>query len=175
MKKARKKLEIGGGVKNRKREGYIQMDTKELPIIDIVGDARGLPFKDGELDEIYGHWVLEHFYYREITPLLHEWKRALSQGGLIHMVTNNGEAHMQSYMKGEIDIHEFNRMLFGVDLDDPTKHTDIEDLHKIFWTQQLAHHFFDPIFPIVEIDTTWKHREDDGSLKCPAIIIKAWK
>src|SRR3990172_3867785 len=123
-----KKLEIGGGMKPH--AGYLQMDTKKLPGIDIVGDVRHLPFKDSELDEIYGHWILEHFYYREIPQLLDEWKRALKPGGLLHLITNNGDAHIQAYNDKIINIHELNRMLFGVDLHQMNRHTDIEDLHK---------------------------------------------
>ena len=52
--KKQKKIEIGGGLKNRKDEGYLQMDTKKLEGIDIVGDARKLPFEDGGLDETLG-------------------------------------------------------------------------------------------------------------------------
>lgn len=177
------RLEIGGGLKPQK--GYLQMDMKKVPGVDVVGDAKNLPFKNGELDEIYGHWVLEHFAYRDIKKLLKHWHRKLKPGGLVHMVTNNGEAHAEAYMGGVIDIHEFNRMIFGVALEkasvktpDQPEHYQrikIEDLHKIFWTEELVHYFFEPIFKKVEIQCTWKHREDDGTFKCPGIIIKAWK
>jgi len=171
--KSLQKLEIGGGV--RPNPGYIQMDAKKIPGIDIIGDVRKLPFKDGELDEVFGHWILEHFYYREITDVLREWLRALKPGGLVHMVTNNGQAHVDSYVSGKISIHELNRMIFGVDLADKTKHTEIEDLHKVFWTEDLVHYFFDPLFSKVEVKSTWKHRDDEGNLKCPGLIIRAYK
>ncbi|MCK5295270.1 MAG: methyltransferase domain-containing protein [Alphaproteobacteria bacterium] len=181
----KKKLEIGGGKKPR--EGYLQMDMKKLKGVDVVGDAKKLPFEDGELSEIYGHWLLEHFAYREIPKLLKEWHRALEKGGKVHMVTNNGEAHTFAYLEGVIDIHEYNRMLFGIALQkiDPKNVTDetpdhhtkykMEDLHKIYWTKELVTHFFNPIFERVETDEQWRHREPDGTFKCPAIVIKAWK
>src|SRR3990167_7725799 len=143
------KLEIGGNT--RGNEGYLQMDIKKLPGIDIVGDVRKLPFPDNYLEEIYGHWILEHFYYREIPELLKEWNRVLKPGGLLHLITNNGQAHVDSYIKKEITIHELNRMIFGVDLKDKTKHTGIEDLHKIFWTKELIEYFFNPLFNKVEV------------------------
>lgn len=151
------------------------MDIKKLEGIDVVGDARNLPFEDNLLDEIYGHWVLEHFAYRDIPDLLLEWKRALKKGGMVHMVTNNGAAHLKAYHDKVINIHELNRMIFGIDLTNKNVHTGIEDLHKTFWTEELAKYFFRPVFREVEILEQWKHREDDGSMKCPAIIIKAWK
>ena len=180
------KLEIGGGKKPTK--GYLQMDMKKLEGVDIVGDARDIPLKDGTLDEIYGHWVLEHFAYRDIVPLLNHWRSKLKPGGVVHMVTNNGEAHLNAYLMGVIDIHELNRMIFGVNqswipikkISDltPNHHyleIEIEDLHKIFWTEVLVRYFFEPIFDNVEVSCTWQHREDDGSMKCPVIIIKAYK
>jgi len=182
-----KKLEIGGGLKNRKSEGYLQMDAKKLPGVDVVGDVNKLPFKDGELSEIYGHWILEHFAYRDVPNILKEWKRALKDGGLLHLITNNGQAHLEAYLEGVIDVHELNRMLFGVSLysipeEKRTSETpqhywkiNIEDLHKIFWTEELVHYFFDPLFSKVDVECTWKHREADGKFKCPGIIIKAWK
>lgn len=173
------KLEIGGGKKPR--EGYLQMDVKKLPGIDVIGDVRKLPFKDGELDEIYGHWILEHFAYQEIPDILYEWKRALKKGGLLHLVTNNGEAHIKAFFEKVITIHELNRMLFGVELkkgsEPQHEHSGnwkIEDLHKIIWTHELVEYFFTG-FSKLEITETWKHREDNGSLKCPGIIIKAIK
>jgi predicted SAM-dependent methyltransferase len=186
MHQTTKKLEIGGG--NKPKEGYLQMDMKKLPGIDIIGDAKDIPLKDSSLDEIYGHWVLEHFSYRDIVPLLKHWHSKLKPEGRVYMVTNNGEAHLNAYLMGVIDIHELNRMMFGtaqkwLPEEKATKLTprhhyeepDIEDLHKIFWTKVLVRHFFEPIFDNVEVKCTWKHREDDGTFKCPGIIIKAYK
>jgi ubiquinone/menaquinone biosynthesis C-methylase UbiE len=167
-----KKLEIGGGKKPQ--GGYLHMDIKKIPGVDIVGDVRKLPFKDGELDEIFGHWILEHFYYREIPEILAEWKRVLKKGGLLHLVTNNGQANLESYFKKEINIHELNRMIFGVHLADKINYLGIEDLHKIIWTKELVEFFFKD-FSRLEIKETWKHRDVDGILKCPGIKIKAWK
>ena len=166
-----KKLEIGSGSKPVR--GYIHMDAKKLVGVDIVGDVRKLPFPDNSLKEIYGHWILEHFAYQEITTVLKEWRRCLVPGGLLHLVTNNGMAHVESFLAGEISIHELNYLLFGIKL---TKSDyRIEDLHKTIWTDELVNYFFKPLFSRVVIKETWKHREKGGRLKCPGIIIKAYK
>ena len=109
-----KRVEIGGGLKPQ--PGYLQMDVKKYPWVDIVGNVFHMPF-DNELEEIYGHWVLEHFAYRDIPDLLKDWHRALKSGGFVHMVTNNGESHLKAYQTGEINIHELNRMIFGLHLE----------------------------------------------------------
>ena len=161
-----RKLEVGSGL--RPTKGYLHMDIKKLPHVEVVGDIRKLPFPDNHFDEILGRWVLEHFAYQEIPSVLKEWRRCLKPNGLLHLITNNGEAHFKAYKNKVINIHELNKMLFG-------NGNKIEDLHKSFWTSELVDFFFTPLFKRVVIKETWKHREDDGSLKCPGIIIKAYK
>ncbi len=180
-----KKLEIGGGLWPQK--GYLQMDAKKVPGVDVVGNVlKGIPLKDNSLDEVFAHWVLEHFAYREIPNLLKEFKRVLKKGGLLHLVTNNGLAHIKAYQEKVIDIHELNRMIFGIALkrlpkskitkNTPEHHYNykMEDLHKIFWTEELVKYFFEPVFEKVVIRSTWKHRNENGKFLCPGIIIKAW-
>jgi hypothetical protein len=53
------RLNVGAG--HVAKEDYLNVDTRELPGIDIVADVRGLPFEPEELDEIYSAHVLEHF------------------------------------------------------------------------------------------------------------------
>lgn len=176
-----KRIEIGGGLKPQ--PGYLQVDVKKYPWVDIVGDVFNLPF-DNELEEVFAHWVLEHFAYRDIPDLLKSFHKYLKPGGFVYLVTNNGQAHVDSYVKGEIDVHEFNRMLFGLhlkkekELENPQPGhgtVKLEDCHKIIWTESLVHYFFDPIFSKVEVSSTWTHRNPDGTLKCPGIKIKAYK
>lgn len=175
------KIEIGGGFKPR--PGYLQVDVKKYPWVDIVGDVFSLPYEN-EVDEIFAHWVLEHFAYRDITTLLTAFHKNLKPGGLLHLVTNNGQSHINAYNSGEINIHELNRMIFGLHLEREAELENpkpghgtvkLEDCHKIIWTEELVHHFFDPIFSKIEVEATWLNRNPDGSLKCPGLKIKAIK
>lgn len=167
------KLEIGSG--DRPTEGYIHMDIKKNKGVDVVGDARKLPFPDNSLSEIYGMWVLEHFFYQEIPDILREWNRALIPGGELRMITNHGDAHFQAYMERKITVHDLNRLLYGSDLFNRGINKEIEDLHKIFWTEELVWYFFRPIFRRTRVNSSWVHREPNGDLKCPAMIIVAKK
>jgi predicted SAM-dependent methyltransferase len=65
-----RKLNLGSG--NRKREGWVNIDSDALSKPDIVRDLeKGLPFDDSTFDTVYASHVLEHiddiiFLMREI-------------------------------------------------------------------------------------------------------------
>ena len=48
------------------------------------------------------------------------------------------------------------------------------DIHKCAWNQELLKETLEQCgFVEVTVDAQWKCREDDGRLKCPALIAKA--
>jgi len=51
--------------------------------LDLIMDARNLPFKDGSVEFLEAHHVLEHFGHRETMDVLSEWKRVLQDRGLL--------------------------------------------------------------------------------------------
>jgi ubiquinone/menaquinone biosynthesis C-methylase UbiE len=175
------KLEIGGGT--RPQKGFIEMDAIDYPSIDLVHDATitPYPFDDNSLDEVYSHWVLEHFSQRHIGRILKEWLRVIKVGGIVNATTNNCEAHNKALADGIITWEEWTRMIFGIrnvgelgtKEDDPV---NVWECHKIAWSESFAREqFLKAGFSVVQVDSTWKHREGDGTLKCPGIIIKATK
>jgi ubiquinone/menaquinone biosynthesis C-methylase UbiE len=81
------KLEIGAGTKPQKDKSWIHQDIRNLPGIDLVCDAKKLPFNDNELEEVFSSHVIEHFSWREVKGVLVEWLRVLKKGGLLEIVT----------------------------------------------------------------------------------------
>lgn len=73
------------------KDGYIHIDVDnhklwkngELVPLDIIADARRLPFKDNEVDEIYTSHMLEHLGRFEYMDALREFYRVLKTGGLL--------------------------------------------------------------------------------------------
>jgi len=84
--KLSKKLEIGAG-NNPQKEGWIHQDIRQLDGIDLVCDAKQLPFKDSELEDVFSSHVIEHFGWREVRIVLIEWLRVLEKGGRLEMIT----------------------------------------------------------------------------------------
>lgn len=90
------KLNLGCG--NEHKEGYINIDVRNLPSVDIVRDIlRGLPFSDGVVDSIYSENFLEHLPQAEVIWAMNEMWRVLKSGGTAeHLVPIAGsEQHWQ--------------------------------------------------------------------------------
>jgi len=77
--KETKKLNLGCGKKIRK--GYLNVDLKKLPGVDMTMDLNKLPypFKKGEFEEIYCDNILEHL--SDLNGVMKELHRVLKPGG----------------------------------------------------------------------------------------------
>lgn len=83
-------LHLGCG--SSPRMGWINLDIRDLPGVDIVRDVlRGLPFGDGTVDEIASENFLEHIPQTEAIWLMNEMWRVLVPGGVArHLVPEAG-------------------------------------------------------------------------------------
>ncbi len=81
------KLEIGSG--NKPKKGYVHFDIREGIGADIVGDARKLPFKDNEFEEVYSRFFLEHLQRKDAVLALKEMFRVLKKGGRLEIIVPN--------------------------------------------------------------------------------------
>jgi predicted SAM-dependent methyltransferase len=77
-------LEIGCG-ENKQFKNSIGFDIRKLEGVDIVGDARKLPFEDEYFDHVFSSHVIEHFSHKEVEDVLREWIRVLKIGGTFEM------------------------------------------------------------------------------------------
>ena len=76
-------LDIGCGETLKK--GDIGLDLRKTSSVDIVADARMLPFKDDSFDYVYSSHLIEHFSHREVRNVLLEWVRVLEKSGTIEI------------------------------------------------------------------------------------------
>lgn len=166
------KIEVGSGTKPT--EGYVHVDAVPGPHVDVVDDGRTLAtFGDGVADEIYSHWFLEHVARHEVRPMLAQWRRVLRPGGKVAVVTNNHEAHNRCLAEGAITFAEWSYLIYAVE---NKVGYGVWDVHKCAWNQQLLHEtLVDNGFVGVNVNAQWKCREDDGRLKCPALVAEAFK
>ena len=63
----------------------IGVDLRKTESVDVVADARMLPFKNETFDYVYSSHVIEHFSHREVSKVLREWIRVLKKGGIIEI------------------------------------------------------------------------------------------
>jgi predicted SAM-dependent methyltransferase len=81
------KLEIGSGPKPK--AGYLHFDIRKLAGTDVVGDARKLPFKEGEFVEVYSRFFLEHLPRKDAALALKEMFRVLESKGVLEILVPN--------------------------------------------------------------------------------------
>jgi hypothetical protein len=106
------RLNVGAG--HVAREDYLNVDSRELPGIDIVADVRALPFEPEELDEIYSAHVLEHFPVEELRrKILPTWVSLLRDGGTFVAVVPDVTTMVNETAAGTMPMGDFLRVIYG--------------------------------------------------------------
>src|SRR5271157_1162649 len=106
------KLNLGCG--HIPLEGYVNVDRRELPGVDVVADVGDLPFPEGGVQEIYSAHLLEHFPQEMLRRgLLPFWRTLLMPGGAFRAVVPDGEAMLAGIAGGNYSFSEFREVLFG--------------------------------------------------------------
>lgn len=94
-------LEIGSG--GNPQPGYIHMDlyvdSNTRPLVDVIGDARDIPFPDCEFDNILMFGVFEHFGIFECQEVMLEVVRVLKKGGTFKFDVPNVDWFMEHYLE----------------------------------------------------------------------------
>ncbi len=105
------KLHLGCG--KRFIPGFVHVDDVQFPHVDHVQDIRSLPqFEDQSVDLIYACQVIEYFDREEILPILREWRRVLSPGGVLRLSVPNFEVITKLYAAG-LSLDWFLGTLYG--------------------------------------------------------------
>jgi hypothetical protein len=106
------KLNLGCG--HIPLEGYVNVDRRELPGVDVVADVGDLPFEEGGVQEISSAHVLEHFPQEMLRRrLLPFWRTLLMPGGVFRAVVPDGEAMLAGVATGSYSFGNFREVLFG--------------------------------------------------------------
>jgi hypothetical protein len=106
------RLNIGCG--HIPEAGYINIDMRDLPGVDVVAEAGDLPFDPGSVDEISSAHLVEHFPQEEMRRrLLPYWCHMLKPGGRLRMVTPDGEAMLAGLAQGSCTFEDLREVLFG--------------------------------------------------------------
>jgi hypothetical protein len=107
------RLNLGCGEKPL--PGYINVDYRALPGVDIVADVRRLPFAPGEVQEIASWHLVEHFRQHQLaTVIVPYWRSLLCDGGTLKIVCPNWEEMLRRTHEGEMTLEEFKVVTFGL-------------------------------------------------------------
>ena len=95
-------------------EGYVNVDRRALPGVDVVADVDRLPFTKSEVTEICSAHMLEHFPLEQLRrELLPYWISLLGPGGRFRAIVPDGAAMARAYVSREYDFENFRQVTFG--------------------------------------------------------------
>ncbi len=107
-------LRLNVGCGHLPMDGYVNVDGRELPGVDVVADVLGLPFDEAVVDEIFSAHLLEHFPEEQLArDLLPYWRSRLRPGGTIRAVVPDAEAMLAGHADGSIPFEDLRAVLYG--------------------------------------------------------------
>ena len=105
------KLHIGCG--SVKIEGYVNVDIRYLPNVDVVDNAEFLrKFQNKNVTEIYACHILEHFSRWHVDAVLKRWYNVLQPNGSLVLSVPDFEAIANHYVKHQ-DIKKLIGLIYG--------------------------------------------------------------
>jgi len=95
-------------------EGYLSIDARDLPNVDIVSDVANLPFESESVDEIYSAHLLEHFEKLVLEKeLLPYWFNLLKSDGVFTAIVPDMDAMANKYVEGNMTFSELSEVIMG--------------------------------------------------------------
>jgi SAM-dependent methyltransferase len=92
----------------------VNIDSRELPEIDLVADVTNIPLESGSVSEIYAAHLIEHFPRRYLLDVvLPHWIDLLRPGGRIKLVTPNAKAMIYAFHQGQMSFDDLALVTFG--------------------------------------------------------------
>lgn len=86
------KLDLGCGP--NKQPGYVGVDSREFPGVDVVADLRQVwPWKDGSVETVHSSHFVEHLTASERIHFVNELYRVLKPGGTAQIVVPHWNSH----------------------------------------------------------------------------------
>jgi predicted SAM-dependent methyltransferase len=107
-------LRVNVGAGHITRDDYLNVDSRELPGIDIVADVRQLPFQPEQLKELYSAHLLEHFPVEELRRvILPRWVSLLKDGGKLVSVVPDVETMVSERAARRMPFDDFVEVMYG--------------------------------------------------------------
>lgn len=95
-------------------DGFVNVDMRPLPGVDVVAAVDDLPVEPGSVAEIFSAHVLEHFPELDLSRrLLPYWVSLLRPGGEFRAVVPDLPSMIQQYVKQDIDFEALRQVAYG--------------------------------------------------------------
>ncbi|MDR7038323.1 hypothetical protein J2X36_003082 [Methylobacterium sp. BE186] len=95
-------------------DGYINVDRRDLPGVDIVAEATNIPVDPGSAIEIFASHIVEHFSLRNLEDvILPYWRSLLAPGGRLVIIAPDGAAMLKAVSDRTMSFEAFREVLFG--------------------------------------------------------------
>ena len=92
------KLHLGCG--NVRIPGFVNVDVRLSPAVDVLDDVRELRyFRNETAALIYACHVLEHFSHAEVLPILSRWHNVLKPGGELRISVPDMDRIVKIYLR----------------------------------------------------------------------------
>jgi predicted SAM-dependent methyltransferase len=107
-------LRVNLGCGQVKLAGYVNVDNRDLPSVDVVADVYTLPFGDGTVAEFFSSHFLEHFPLEELRRrLLPVLRSKLAPGGKLRAIVPDVDAMMRAYVAGDLAYEDMREVVYG--------------------------------------------------------------
>jgi len=108
-------LRVNVGCGHVPLEAYLNTDMRELPGVDVVADAAGLPFDPGSVAEIHAAHLLEHFPIEHLRRVvLPHWHGLLRPGGELRAIVPDAEAMLADFAAGQMSFDDLREVTYGL-------------------------------------------------------------
>lgn len=95
-------------------DGYLNVDRRDLPGVDVVAAVDDLPFDPNTVTEISSAHLLEHFPEEMLRRnLLPYWHSLMRPGGCFRATVPDGQAMLSKVAVSEMSFGDFREVLFG--------------------------------------------------------------
>lgn len=108
------RLDLNLGCGHVPKEGFINVDFRELPDVDIIADVGNLAFEKNSVNTIYAAHLIEHFTFRELKDnILPHWYDLLKKGGQLITLAPDAQAMFDAYAKDIVSFEDFREVMYG--------------------------------------------------------------